>query len=710
MDQIVSVLGQIEEENLSGKLTLESLAKSFTDLQRNYADDYKLCNLSCIVCSFALPLFIRMFQGWDPLENPSYGLEAISAWKDVLQREDSCNIWEDVTTAYSQLISDVILPAVRISGINAWEPRNPEPMLGFFESCEKLLPSSILQTILDTVVMPKLSRAVDSWNPRKETVPIHVGCIHGCQCWDRSWRIALQELQINPADQKLDQFYWVMSWASVIPIHLMVDLMEKFFFVKWLQVLYNWLCSKPDFDEIKNWYMGWKGLLPLELLANESIRYQLNCGLGIMVKAADCVRVVQPRLRENVTYLEVHEQRQFEAQQRAAAQVQQPAAAGLGTSVPEMTLKEVVEAYAQQHELLFKPKPGRMHNGQQMYGFGSLGSYGNLVPSMNLGSNNESIREASAFDTLLLCNAAAMEALSIYMDKLFNQYLAIMLSVTIVLAFGEVIPQAICTRYGPAVGANFAGLVWILMIICYPIAYPIGKAGKGGELTHDETTIFCGALDLTEKLCITIETPEEAMTLIESTFSLDVNSSEVWRTNVTAESFPFVLFPLSKMLIETVKVIDVTSFSLIPLSDYPTEAMGKIFTRGHSKVLVFSGNPKNITDFWVPADMPLYGILNEFQKGSSYVAAVVKAKGKYKNLPPTAPRPANLSRQDAATNGLFITSEDIEDDEAIGIVTLEDVFEELLQIVDETDEYVDVHTRIQIHVAAAAAASSVARE
>ncbi|TYH82299.1 hypothetical protein ES332_D02G050600v1 [Gossypium tomentosum] len=176
--------------------------------------------------------------------------------------------------------------------------------------------------------------------------------------------------------------------------------------------------------------------------------------------------------------------------------------------------------------------------------------------------------------TLLLCNAVAMEALPIYLDKLFNEYVAIILSVTFVLAFGEVIPQALCTRYGLAIGANLSGLVRVLMILCFPIAYPVGKvldwmlghnealfrraqlkalvsihsqeAGKGGELTHDETTIISGALDLTEK------TAEEAMTPIESTFSLDVNSKLDW------------------------------------------EAMGKILARGHSRVPVYSGNPKNI--------------------------------------------------------------------------------------------------------------------
>ncbi|KVI01617.1 Cystathionine beta-synthase, core [Cynara cardunculus var. scolymus] len=352
--------------------------------------------------------------------------------------------------------------------------------------------------------------------------------------------------------------------------------------------------------------------------------------------------------------------------------------------------------------------------------------------------------------TLLLCNAAAMEALPLYLDKIFNQVVAIVLSVTFVLFFGEVIPQAICTRYGLAVGANFVWLVRILMIICYPIAYPIGKildlvlghndalfrraqlkalvsihsqeAGKGGELTHDETTIISGALDLTEK------TAQEAMTPIESTFSLDVNSKLDW------------------------------------------EAMGKILARGHSRVPVYSGNQRNIIGLLlvkslltvraetetpvsavsirriprVPADMPLYDILNEFQKGGSHMAAVVKTKGKIRKPPSleekneertvsskdfqsTTPRSSKhgekgeniiidmdksasqTTHTSSKTNGMPYSLEDIEEGEVIGIITLEDVFEELLQeeIVDETDEFVDVHKRIR--VAAAAAASSVAR-
>ncbi|XP_058084342.1 DUF21 domain-containing protein At4g14240-like isoform X1 [Magnolia sinica] len=352
--------------------------------------------------------------------------------------------------------------------------------------------------------------------------------------------------------------------------------------------------------------------------------------------------------------------------------------------------------------------------------------------------------------TLLLCNACAMEGLPICLDRILHPLFAIVMSVTLVLAFGEVIPQAICARYGLSVGANFVWLVRILMIICYPIAYPMGKlldyllghneselfrraqlkalvsihgqeAGKGGELTHDETTIISGALDLTEK------TAELAMTPIESTFSLDVNSK------------------LDRGVI------------------------GKILSRGHSRIPIYSGNLKNVIGLLlvkslltvraeeetpisavsirriprVPADMPLYHIFKEFLKGSSHMAAVVKAKRKFEKPPLIGggekSEETKVGSEDATlTTHLLSASEksesfsiDIEkgmnsqgnvntiassehnvaatnaavylSDEVIGIITLEDVFEEILQeeIVDETDEYIDVHKGIPVSKVAA---------
>jgi metal transporter CNNM len=47
--------------------------------------------------------------------------------------------------------------------------------------------------------------------------------------------------------------------------------------------------------------------------------------------------------------------------------------------------------------------------------------------------------------TLLLCNAAAMETLPIFLDQIFSSAVAVLISVVLVLFFGEIIPQALCT-------------------------------------------------------------------------------------------------------------------------------------------------------------------------------------------------------------------------------------------------------------------------
>ncbi|KAJ6744077.1 TUFTELIN-INTERACTING PROTEIN 11-RELATED [Salix purpurea] len=361
MEKIMGVVSHIEEQKSSGTLTLDSLAK--------------------------------VFQGWDPLRNPLHGLEALESWKSILQGEESSDIWDE-STPYEQLVSELVLPAVRISVINTWEARDPEPMVRFLESWENLFPASVVRSILDNIVMPKLSSAIDSWDPRRETVPIHV--------WVHPW-LPLLGLKLEGLYQMirmklsmvLDDWlpsdasaYTILSpWKTVfdpaswerlmrrfivpkvaaIPIHLMVDLMERFFFSKWLQVLYHWLCSNPNLQEVHKWYVGWKGLLPTELQAHENIRYQFTLGLEMIDRAIEGLEVVLPGPRANLSHIK-----------------QRPAAGIGGTTkmddfggggAAEMTLKEVVEAHAQHHGLIFKPKPGRIHDGHQIYGYGKLSIY-----------------------------------------------------------------------------------------------------------------------------------------------------------------------------------------------------------------------------------------------------------------------------------------------------------------------------------------------
>jgi ankyrin repeat/SOCS box protein 13/metal transporter CNNM len=75
--------------------------------------------------------------------------------------------------------------------------------------------------------------------------------------------------------------------------------------------------------------------------------------------------------------------------------------------------------------------------------------------------------------TLLTANAGAMEALPIFLDRIVGPVPAVIISVTAVLIFGEIVPQAACARYGLAIGAFLAPMVWLLMMLLRPIGFPL---------------------------------------------------------------------------------------------------------------------------------------------------------------------------------------------------------------------------------------------
>lgn len=53
-----------------------------------------------------------------------------------------------------------MLPALSTAITNAWEPREPEPLLQFLEAWADLLPPAVQRHILDTLVLPKVETLI----------------------------------------------------------------------------------------------------------------------------------------------------------------------------------------------------------------------------------------------------------------------------------------------------------------------------------------------------------------------------------------------------------------------------------------------------------------------------------------------------------------------------------------------------------------------
>ncbi|XP_075248314.1 uncharacterized protein LOC142341278 [Convolutriloba macropyga] len=288
--------------------------------------------------------------------------------------------------------------------------------------------------------------------------------------------------------------------------------------------------------------------------------------------------------------------------------------------------------------------------------------------------------------TLLLTNAAAVESMPVFLDRLAGPVTAVLVSVTAVLFFGEVIPQAVCSRFGTAIGYYARPLVYMLMGVTFVIAWPIAKLldcilghnhatyYKRSELgalvdilandddpenpeplSKDEKSIIKGALLMRNKSVEDVKYPrlrDVHMLDFDSTFDQDTVN---YMINSGKSRLPLYSKRRSniKGLIITKRLIGCDPNAKIPMRDL------KLY-RGHDVKLMHEKRP-------------LFEALNDFQEGE-HLAVVTRAI-------PIKTASGDLEFQ-SSTN----------EKDVLGIITLEDILEELLQepIMDETEVTIEV--------------------
>ena len=78
--------------------------------------------------------------------------------------------------------------------------------------------------------------------------------------------------------------------------------------------------------------------------------------------------------------------------------------------------------------------------------------------------------------TLLIANMITNETLPIIADPLLGGGIqAVIVSIVLVVVFAELIPQSVCSRYGLRIGASMALFTRCVMIILWPIAWPVSR-------------------------------------------------------------------------------------------------------------------------------------------------------------------------------------------------------------------------------------------
>ena len=75
--------------------------------------------------------------------------------------------------------------------------------------------------------------------------------------------------------------------------------------------------------------------------------------------------------------------------------------------------------------------------------------------------------------TLLLGNTLVNAVIAILLSDIADGIVGGVVTTALIVVFGEIMPQSICTRHALAVGARAVPLVWVFVAICFPAAYPI---------------------------------------------------------------------------------------------------------------------------------------------------------------------------------------------------------------------------------------------
>ncbi|KAF2825252.1 DUF21-domain-containing protein [Ophiobolus disseminans] len=276
--------------------------------------------------------------------------------------------------------------------------------------------------------------------------------------------------------------------------------------------------------------------------------------------------------------------------------------------------------------------------------------------------------------TLLLSNVITNETLPIVLDRsLGGGWPAVVSSTVLIVIFGEVVPQSICVRYGLPIGAWMSPVVLVLMYIMGVVAWPTAKL-LDYLLGEDHGTVY-------KKTGLkTLVTLHQSLGHAEERLNDDEVTIITAVLDLKAKAVGNIMTPMK----------DVFTMSSDTVLD--EKMMDNILSAGYSRIPIH--NPTNKNDF---VGMLLVKMLITYDPED----ALRVRDFALATLPETRPETSCLDIlnffQEGKSHMVLVSDFPAEARGAVGVVTLEDVIEELIgeEIIDESDVFIDVHKAIR---------------
>lgn len=268
--------------------------------------------------------------------------------------------------------------------------------------------------------------------------------------------------------------------------------------------------------------------------------------------------------------------------------------------------------------------------------------------------------------TLLLGNVAVNSVLSVFLGSITTGIMAVVVATALITLFGEIIPQAVLSRYALKIGAKTVWIVKIFMFVLYPICRPIAWVldrllgqelptiyskkelvslleEHSNDVTSDvkahEEKIARGALTYGEKIVHDVMTPRSVVTFLDANDVINRPLVDTLKKSGHAR------YPVYKNTIDNM----VGMLYYRDLIDTNKERVGMLMRR---------------PVYFIREDQTLDQALSAFLKNKHHLSVVINSF-----------------------------------EEVIGVLSLEDVLEEILgaEIVDEFDHYDDMRAVAKLH-------------